>query len=171
MIEAGIFFTETSDYFSEIIWSSYRPCSQIWHLCVIYVEGFVHQRWHMTGFQLFCVNRDGCCMWGRKYSTLSATPDFTPFVEFMVSPIHYVYIYIDIYGYRYIYPYRDKPIYIYAYIWIYIYISIYIYNIYIYIYIYPYTYIYTQIYIYTYIIYISTPYITEFVSFSTIFMD
>ena len=35
VIEAGIFFTETSDYFSEIIWSSYRPCSQIWHPCVI----------------------------------------------------------------------------------------------------------------------------------------
>ena len=29
VIEAGIFFTETSDYFSEILWSSYRPCSQI----------------------------------------------------------------------------------------------------------------------------------------------
>ena len=27
-IESGIFFTETSDYFSEILWSSYRPCSQ-----------------------------------------------------------------------------------------------------------------------------------------------
>ena len=29
VIEAGLFFTETSDYFSEILWSSYRPCSQI----------------------------------------------------------------------------------------------------------------------------------------------
>ena len=26
------------------------------------------QLWHMTGFQLFCVNRDGCHMWGRKCS-------------------------------------------------------------------------------------------------------
>ena len=25
----GIFFTETSDYFSEILWSSYRPCTQM----------------------------------------------------------------------------------------------------------------------------------------------
>ena len=29
VIETGIFLTETSDYFSEILWSSYRPCSQI----------------------------------------------------------------------------------------------------------------------------------------------
>ena len=29
VIEEGIFFTETSDFFSEILWSSYRPCSQI----------------------------------------------------------------------------------------------------------------------------------------------
>ena len=27
VIEAGIFLTETSDYFSEMLWSSYRPCS------------------------------------------------------------------------------------------------------------------------------------------------
>ena len=39
VIEAGIFFTETSDYFSEILWSSCRPCSQIWHLYVTYAEG------------------------------------------------------------------------------------------------------------------------------------
>ena len=53
VIEAGIFFTETLDYFSEIIWSSYIHCSQIWHVCVAFVEAFVHQLWHMTGFQLF----------------------------------------------------------------------------------------------------------------------
>ena len=29
VIETGILFTETSDYFSEIIWSSYRPYPQI----------------------------------------------------------------------------------------------------------------------------------------------
>ena len=45
VIEAGIFFAETSDYFLEIIWSSYRPCSQIWNFCVTYVEGFVYQLW------------------------------------------------------------------------------------------------------------------------------
>ena len=67
VIEAGIFFTETSDYFSEILWSSFNPCLQICHLCVTYVEWFV-QLWHMTGFQLFCANRDGCHMWGRKCS-------------------------------------------------------------------------------------------------------
>ena len=56
------------NYLSKIIWSSYRHCSQIWHFCVTYVEWFVHQLWHMTGFQLFLVNRDGCHMWGRKCS-------------------------------------------------------------------------------------------------------
>ena len=25
----GIFFMETSDYFTEILWSSYSPCSQL----------------------------------------------------------------------------------------------------------------------------------------------
>ena len=25
------------DYISEILWSPYRPCSQMWHLCVTYV--------------------------------------------------------------------------------------------------------------------------------------
>ena len=29
-----------------------RPCAQIWHCCVTYIEGFVHRMWHMTGFQL-----------------------------------------------------------------------------------------------------------------------
>ena len=71
VIAAGIYFMETSDNLSKILWSSHRPCSQIWHLCVTYVtyvEGFVHQLWHMTGFQLFWANRDGCHMWGRKCS-------------------------------------------------------------------------------------------------------
>ena len=75
---------------SGIIWSSYRHCSQIWHLCVTYVEWFVDQLWHTTGFQLLWVNRDGCHMWGRKCS-LSGTPDFTPFGEFMILPTHYIY--------------------------------------------------------------------------------
>ena len=56
VIEAGIFFTETSDS------TSYRPCSQIWLFCVTHIKGFVHQPWHMTGFQLFWVNRDDCHM-------------------------------------------------------------------------------------------------------------
>ena len=34
VIETGIFLT---DYISEILWSPYIPCSQIWHLCVTYV--------------------------------------------------------------------------------------------------------------------------------------
>ena len=66
-----LFLTETSTYFSEILWSSYRPCSHIGHLCVTYVDWSVHWLWHMTVFQLFCVNRDGCHMWGRKCSLFS----------------------------------------------------------------------------------------------------
>ena len=77
VIEAGIFFTETSDYFSEILWSPYKPCSQIWHFCVTFAEGFVHQLWHLTGFQLFCVNRHGCHMWGSKLVLTRGVHDFT----------------------------------------------------------------------------------------------
>ena len=29
---------------------------------------------------------------GQEMLTLSGTPDFTPFGEFMISPIHYIYI-------------------------------------------------------------------------------
>ena len=76
VLEAGIFFTETSDYLSEILWSSYRPCSQIWHLC--------HICW------MFCSIT-------KEILTLSGTPEFTPFGEFMISPIHYIYMYIIYY--------------------------------------------------------------------------
>ena len=44
----------------------------------------------MTGFQLFCVNCDGCHMWGRKCS-LFPEHSFTVFGEFMISSFHYVY--------------------------------------------------------------------------------
>ena len=53
VIEAGIFSTETSDYFSKILWSPYIPCSQIWHFCVTCVEGFVHQLWYNDLFRYF----------------------------------------------------------------------------------------------------------------------
>ena len=33
------------------------PCSQIWHFCVTYVEGFVRKLWHMTGSQLLFLNK------------------------------------------------------------------------------------------------------------------
>ena len=79
------------NYFSEIIWSSYRHCSQIWRFCVTYVEGFVHQLWHMTGFQLFLVNRDGCHMWGRKCSLFPEHLISLPLGRFMISPNHYIY--------------------------------------------------------------------------------
>ena len=31
---------------------SYRPCVQIWHLCVTYIEVVVYRLWHATYFQL-----------------------------------------------------------------------------------------------------------------------
>ena len=75
VIEAGIFFTETSDYFLEILWSSYRPCSQIWHFCVTYVEGFVHKLWHMTGFPVNLSYTWRVPHVGQTMLTLSGTPD------------------------------------------------------------------------------------------------
>ena len=59
----------------------------------------------VTGFQLFCVDRDGChmrdrkCtlfpehlitqMWSISHAHSCGTPDFTPLGEFIKSPIHY----------------------------------------------------------------------------------
>ena len=81
VILAGILLTETSDYFSKIIWSSYRLCSQIWHFCVTYVE-----------FPVIFSNRDGCHMCGRKCSVFLEHLISLPFGEFMISPIHHIYI-------------------------------------------------------------------------------
>ena len=88
VIEAGILFTETSDYFLEILWSPNIPCSQIWHLCVTYVE------WFTVTFDWFPVI--WCKSWrvphvGQERLTLSGTHAFTLFGEFMISPIHYIY--------------------------------------------------------------------------------
>ena len=46
----------------------------------------------MTGFQLFWVKRDWCRGRdvGQGMLTLSGTPDFIPFGEFMILPIHYI---------------------------------------------------------------------------------
>ena len=33
---------------------------------------------------------------GQEMLTLSGTPDFNPFGEFMISPIHYIYMYYQI---------------------------------------------------------------------------
>ena len=46
-------------------------------------QGFVHRLWHITGLQLPHL--------GKEMLTLSRTHDFTPFREFMISPIHYIY--------------------------------------------------------------------------------
>ena len=57
---------ENFNLLSKILWSSCRLCSQICHFCVTCVEGFFTNC--DTGFQLFGVNREGCHMWGRKFS-------------------------------------------------------------------------------------------------------
>ena len=59
------------------------------HFCVTYVDGFVHQLWHMSGFQLFCVNRDGCPMWSRKCSHLISLPLRSSwFYPFIIHRLH-----------------------------------------------------------------------------------
>ena len=40
----------------------------------------------------FSVNRDGYHMWRMEMLTLSGTPDFIPFGEFMISLIYSIYI-------------------------------------------------------------------------------
>ena len=47
----------------------------------------------MTGVQLFGLYRDGCHMLGKEMFTLSRTPDFTHFGEFIILPIHIFIIY------------------------------------------------------------------------------
>ena len=59
-------------------------------LCHLYVEGCDHQMWRMTGFQLLWIVTGASCMWGQETHTLSGTPDFTYFGEFMTSHIHYI---------------------------------------------------------------------------------
>ena len=55
-------------------------------LCHIYVEWFVHQLPQIC--ESWLVPHVG------QVFTLSGTPDFTPFGEFMISPIHYIHAYI-----------------------------------------------------------------------------
>ena len=43
-------------------------------LCHAYVEGFDHQMWHMTGFQLLWIVTGASCMWGQE----THTPEFFP---------------------------------------------------------------------------------------------
>ena len=43
-------------------------------LCHVYVEGFDHQMWHMTGFQLLWIVTGASCMWGQE----THTPEFFP---------------------------------------------------------------------------------------------
>ena len=70
VIEAGILFTETSDYFRKF----YGRHTDRVHKCVTYVEWYMYvQLWHMTGFQLF----GGKSWWvphvGQEMLTLSGT--------------------------------------------------------------------------------------------------
>ena len=66
------------------LWLSNRHCSQIWHRFVTYVEWFVHEMCHMTGFQLFGGKSWRARHVGQEMLTLSGIPDFTPFEEFMI---------------------------------------------------------------------------------------
>ena len=64
------------------------------------MEGFVHQLWHMTGFQLFWVNRHGCQMWDRKCSLFPehlislplGSSWFNPFIIYVIHNLSdYIY--------------------------------------------------------------------------------
>ena len=46
---------------------------------------------HLAGFQLLCVNRDGCHMWGRKCLLFSEHMISFPCGEFMILFIYYIY--------------------------------------------------------------------------------
>ena len=90
VIETGIILTETSDYFSEILWSSYRPCSRIWHICVTYVEWSVHWLTY-DWFPVVLSKSSRMPHVGQEMLTRSGTPDLTPFGEFMILLIRYTY--------------------------------------------------------------------------------
>ena len=66
---------ETSDYFSEIIWSSYILCTRIWHFCATYVEGFVYRLKHMVSSYFAWITTGAT--WEQEILKLSGTPDFT----------------------------------------------------------------------------------------------
>ena len=57
----------------------------------------------MTGFKLFCANRDGCHMWGRKCSLFPEHLISAPFGEFMILPFHYNIHYIIYQSSDYVY--------------------------------------------------------------------
>ena len=59
VIGSGIFFTEPSDYFYEIcnkdlVHKFDTSMSQM-------VKGLFTEKWHMTGFQLFCIVTSATC--------------------------------------------------------------------------------------------------------------
>ena len=96
VIEAGIVFTKTSDSFRKF----YGRHTDLVHTFATSVshmlKGFVHQLWPF--FRYVQVDRDGCHMWGWKYSLLPEHLISLPFGEFMISPIHYTYIICIIFG-------------------------------------------------------------------------
>ena len=58
-----------------------------------YVEQFSHQLLHLTGLQLFVVNRDGCHIWGNKCSLYVEHLISLPLVSSWFHPIIIIYIY------------------------------------------------------------------------------
>ena len=86
VIESGIFFTETSDYFCEILRSSYKHYLQIWHFCVTYVEWVVC----LTDFDIWLVSSN--FEWIVTGTTCGKGNDTKLFPEHLISlplGIHY----------------------------------------------------------------------------------
>ena len=89
VIEAGIFFTETSDYLKKLYGryidlvhkldtSGPHLLTGLFNNCVVYL------------FQVFCVNRDGCHKWARKCSLF---PENQISLPLMGSRVHTFIIY------------------------------------------------------------------------------
>ena len=104
VIEAGIFFMEISDYFLEIVWSSCRPLLSLF----TNLTSLCHICWMVCSLT---VTYDWCpVIWRESWLvrletlTLSGTPDYTPFGEFMIHQfiiycIHYILLNLSVYDY------------------------------------------------------------------------
>ena len=90
VIETGIFLTEISDYFSEILWLLYG----LVHKFDTYVSHMLNDLF--TDCDIWLVSSCFRKSWrvphvGQEMLTLSGTPDFTPLGKFIILLIHYTY--------------------------------------------------------------------------------
>ena len=94
VIEAGIFFTENSrllfgDYMVVIqtLFTNLSPLWPLCHICWMVCSLTVTYDW----FPVIWSKSWRVSHMGQEMLTLSGTPDFTPFWEFLISPINNIY--------------------------------------------------------------------------------